>query len=152
MKLINAGFDNTIHINMIRAETKIRVRYGETDQMGYAYYGIYAQYYEVGRVEAMRLLGFSYKDVEARGIFMPVVDFTIQYKKPAFYDDEITIVTYLKEIPKGLRIPFEYECYNSKNELLNSGKVTLVCVDKITNKTCLMPDWFRRAFLPFFPE
>jgi acyl-CoA thioester hydrolase len=137
---------------MIKAETKIRVRYGETDQMGYAYYGIYAQYYEVGRVEAMRMLGFSYKEVEARGILMPVIEFTINYHKPAYYDDELTIVTRLKERPKGVRVPFEYECFNSANELLNTGKVTLVCVDKATGKLCQMPDWFRDAFKPFFGE
>lgn len=137
---------------MIKSETKIRVRYGETDQMGYAYYGVYAQYYEVGRVEAMRLLGFSYKEVEARGILMPVVDFSINYKKPAYYDDEITLVTYLKEKPKGVRIPFEYECFGPNGELLNTGKVTLVCVDKTTNKLSAMPDWFQKAFEPFFPS
>ena len=137
---------------MIKAETKIRVRYGETDQMGYAYYGIYAQYYEVGRVEAMRVLGFSYKEVEARGILMPVVDYTIHYKKPAYYDDEITIVTRLKEKPVSYRIPFEYECYNSNGELLNTGKVTLVCLEKSTNKLCPIPDWFQNAFDPFFPN
>ena len=136
---------------MIRSETKIRVRYGETDQMGYAYYGIYAQYYEVGRVEAMRMLGFSYKDVEDRGIFMPVIDYSINYKKPAYYDDELTIVTLLKQIPTGMRILFEYECYNSAGDLLNTGKVTLVCIDKITAKPCPMPPWFREAFIPFFP-
>jgi len=137
---------------MIKSETKIRVRYGETDQMGYAYYGIYAQYYEVGRVETMRLLGFSYKDVEARGILMPVVDFSIHYKKPAYYDDEISVVTRLKERPQGLRILFNYECFNSKGELLNTGHVTLVCLDKSTNKLCDIPDWFHKAFDPFFPE
>ncbi|MDI1356399.1 MAG: thioesterase family protein [bacterium] len=137
---------------MIKAEAKIRVRYGETDQMGYAYYGIYAQYYEVGRVEAMRLLGFSYKEVEARGILMPVIDFSINYLKPAYYDDEITVVTYLREKPKGIRIPFHYECYNSAGELLNTGKVTLVCLDKSTSKLCQMPEWFSKAFEPFFPE
>lgn len=135
---------------MIRSETKIRVRYGETDQMGYAYYGIYAQYYEVGRVETMRMLGFSYKEVEARGILMPVVDYTINYKKPAFYDDEITVITSLKEKPTGLRIPFEYECRNSAGELLNTGKVTLVCVEKATNKMCRLPKWFLQAMNPFF--
>jgi acyl-CoA thioester hydrolase len=137
---------------MIVAKTKIRVRYGETDQMGYAYYGIYAQYYEVGRVEAMRLLGFSYKDVEARGILMPVVDFSIQYKKPAYYDDELTLTTYLKEIPQGLRIPFEYECHNSNGELLNTGKVTLVCMDKQSNKMCRLPDWFKEALAKYFAK
>ncbi len=135
---------------MIQSNTKIRVRYGETDQMGYAYYGVYAQYYEVGRVETMRLLGFSYKDVEERGILMPVVEYTIQYKKPAYYDDEITIETTLREIPKGLRIPFEYRCFNAQGELLNTGKVTLVCKDKTTGKLCPLPDWFRDAFRPFF--
>lgn len=135
---------------MIRSETKIRVRYGETDQMGYVYYGVYAQYYEVGRVEAMRLLGFSYKDVEDRGIHLPVIDFSIQYKKPAFYDEEITVVTRLNEIPKGLRLPFEYACYNSQGELLNTGKVTLVCKDKHSGKPIPLPGWFLEAFKPFF--
>ncbi len=135
---------------MIKTETTLRVRYGETDQMGYAYYGVYAQYYEVGRVEAMRLLGFSYKDVEERGILMPVVDYTISYKKPAFYDDEITIVTTLKEIPTGVKIIFDYECYNSKNELLNTGKVTLVCINKSANKMCKLPQWFIDAMQDFF--
>jgi len=135
---------------MIRSETKIRVRYGETDQMGYAYYGIYAQYYEVGRVEAMRLLGFSYKEVEERGILLPVIDYAITYKKPAFYDDEITVVTMLNDRPSGFRLPFLYECYNAAGQLLNTGKVTLVCVDKASGRPCPLPDWFNRAFDPFF--
>ena len=135
---------------MIRAETKIRVRYGETDQMGYAYYGVYAQYYEVGRVEALRMLGFSYKEVEARGILLPVMDFNIHYKKPAFYDDELTLVTFLKEMPGKIKLPFDYECYNSQGDLLNTGRVTLVCVDKTTYKPCYMPEWFEKAFEPYF--
>lgn len=135
---------------MIKAETKLRVRYGETDQMGYAYYGVYAQYYEVGRVEAMRLLGFSYKDVENRGILMPVIEYSINYKKPAFYDDELTIITFIKEMPKGAKLPFEYECYNQAGELLNSGKVTLVYIQKSSNKPTVIPDWFANALRPFF--
>jgi acyl-CoA thioester hydrolase len=130
---------------MIKAETKIRVRYGETDQMGYAYYGVYAQYYEVGRVEAMRLLGFSYKEFEARGVMMPVVEMQINYKKPAFYDDELTVVTYLNEIPKGVRITFDYQCFNQHKELINTGKVTLVCMDKASQKMCRFPAWFLDA-------
>ena len=92
---------------MLVSEIKIRVRYGETDQMGYAYYGIYAQYYEVGRVETMRTLGFSYKDVENKGIMMPVLEYNIKYKKPAYYDDELTLVTKLTEIPGGVKLTFE---------------------------------------------
>jgi acyl-CoA thioester hydrolase len=135
---------------MIRSETKIRVRYGETDQMGYVYYGVYAQYYEVGRVDAMRSLGFSYKQIEEKGLLMPVIDFSISYKKPAFYDDEVTVVTYVREKPLGVRINFEYECFNQVGELLNTGKVTLVMVDKVTNKMCKIPDWFQNAFNEFF--
>src|ERR1041384_3982990 len=121
---------------MIRAETKIRVRYGETDQMGYVYYGVYAQYYEVGRVEAMRKLGLSYREVESRGIFLPVIEFSIQYKRPAFYDDLITVETRIEKKPEGLRLPFDYVCRNEKGELLNTGKVTLVCIDKTSGKMC----------------
>lgn len=135
---------------MIKSESKLRVRYGETDQMGYVYYGVYAQYYEVGRVDAMRQLGFSYKDVEAKGILMPVVEFIVNYKKPAFYDDEITLITYIKKKPEGLKIIFDYECYNSQKELLNTGKVTLVCVDKLTQKMVKLPNWFNKALSSFF--
>jgi acyl-CoA thioester hydrolase len=135
---------------MIHAETKFRVRYAETDQMGYVYYGRYAEYYEVGRVEAMRLLGFSYKDVEDRGILMPVIDLHIHYKKPALYDDELTLHTFLPELPQGYRITFTYETRNAKNDLLNTGSVSLVFVDKQSNKMVKIPDWFHQALKPFF--
>ncbi len=135
---------------MVKSETKIRVRYGETDQMGYVYYGVYAQYYEVGRVEAMRLLGFSYKEIEQKGLLMPVIDFSISYKKPAYYDDEITVITFIREKPNGYRFNFEYECYNSSNELLNTGKVTLVMLEKTTNKMTKIPEWFENALNRFF--
>lgn len=130
---------------MIKAETMLRVRYGETDRMGYAYYGVYAQYYEVGRVEALRSLGFSYRDMEDRGILLPVVNFQVHYKRPAFYDDEIRLVTTIKELP-GVRITFDYECYNSEAQLLNTGQVTLVFIDKERNKPCPPPAWFMQAF------
>lgn len=134
---------------MIKAETMLRVRYGETDRMGYAYYGVYAQYYEVGRVEAMRTLGFSYKEMEDRGILLPVVDFQVKYKKPAFYDDEVTVVTSIREVP-GVRITFHYECYNQHRELLNTGIVTLVFIDKAKNKPCQPPEWFMESFMKKF--
>lgn len=135
---------------MLISETKLRVRYGETDQMGYAYYGIYAQYYEVGRVDAMRMLGFSYRDVEERGIMMPVLEYNIRYKKPAYYDDELTVVTMLKEKPNGVKLHFEYECFNQKHELLNSGFVTLAVIDKASGKLTRLPDWFQSALDKFF--
>jgi acyl-CoA thioester hydrolase len=78
---------------MYSAETKIRVRYGETDQMGYLYYGYYALYYEVGRAEAIRELGFTYKQMEDMGIMMPVAELNAKYYRPAKYDDLITVKT-----------------------------------------------------------
>jgi acyl-CoA thioester hydrolase len=134
---------------MIKTETTLRVRYGETDQMGFVYYGVYAQYYEVGRVEAMRSLGFSYREMEESGVLMPVINLTINYKKPALYDDEVRIVTTVKELP-GVRITFHYECFNQKNELLNNGSVTLVFIDKIKNKPMQPPQWFMDGFMKKF--
>ena len=123
---------------MYSLQTKIRVRYGETDQMGFVYYGVYAQYYEVGRVELLRSLGLSYKSLENSGYELPVVNFTINYKKPAFYDDLLTVKTTIKEMPSA-RITFYYETLNSKGELLNTGEVVLVFMDKKTGKPCLAP-------------
>jgi acyl-CoA thioester hydrolase len=134
---------------MIQAETKVRVRYGETDQMGYAYYGVYAQYYEIGRVETLRKIGFSYKEMEERGILLPVSTYEIKFIKPAYYDDEIKIVTTIKELP-GVRFHFEYSCYNDKEELLNTGKVSLVFVDKMKNRPCPPPNWFLQKIKHFF--
>ena len=134
---------------MIKTETTLRVRYGETDQMGFVYYGVYAQYYEVGRVEAMRSLGFSYREMEESGVLMPVINLTVNYKKPALYDDEVRIVTTVKEMP-GVRITFHYECFNQKNELLNNGSVTLVFIDKVKNKPMPPPQWFMDGFMKKF--
>jgi acyl-CoA thioester hydrolase len=136
---------------MIKTETTLRVRYGETDQMGFVYYGVYAQYYEVGRVEAMRSLGFSYREMEESGVLMPVINLTVNYKKPALYDDEVRIVTMVKEMP-GVRITFYYECYNQNNILLNTGSVTLVFIDKQKNKPMQPPQWFMDGFMKKFAK
>lgn len=134
---------------MYISETQIRVRYAETDQMGYVYYGNYAQYYEVGRVEALRQLGLSYKEMEDGGVMMPVLSFKIKYIKPGFYDDVITVKTIIKEVP-SLRITFEYECYNQKGDLLNIGETILVFIDKASNKPCQPPAAFLKELGSFF--
>src|SRR6185295_1633646 len=102
---------------MYITEIKIRVRYAETDQMGYVYYGNYAAYFEVARVETLRNLGFSYKKLEEEGIMLPVLSFSTRYNKPAFYDDELIIKVSIKELPMA-RIRFDYETYNEKDELI----------------------------------
>lgn len=118
---------------MFEHQTKIRTRYSEVDRMGYVYYGNYATYFEVGRVEAMRALGISYAELEAQGIMMPVIRYEIDYKKPAFYDEELTITTRIRKAPRS-RIQFEYETHNAKGELLNSAMTELVFVDNQTMK------------------
>ncbi|MEJ7557916.1 MAG: thioesterase family protein [Pedobacter sp.] len=121
--------------------TKIRVRYGETDQMGYMYYCNYAQYYEVGRVEMLRSLGMDYAAMEASGIMLPVLDLSSKFIKPALYDQEITVKTTVDQLP-GIRIHFKYELFNEAEELINIGATTLVFVDMAKNKPCLPPPDF----------
>jgi len=117
----------------------LRVRYSETDQMGFCYYGNYATYLEVGRVEALRALGIAYSDLEKQGILLPVVHLSIDYAHPAKYDDELTIVTHLTEL-KGVKITFEYEVYNEQKKKLCTAKTTLVFVNKATGKPMSVPN------------
>ncbi|HET6228375.1 MAG TPA: thioesterase family protein [Bacteroidia bacterium] len=134
---------------MYVSETTVRVRYAETDRMGYVYYGNYAQYFEVGRVEALRQLGTSYKEMEDSGVMLPVYTCNLKYLKPAFYDDLLVIKTTIKELPKA-RINFDYEVYNQKNELLNIGSTTLVFIDIQTMKPCPAPASFMEKIRKFF--
>ena len=130
---------------MYTHKTKLRVRYGETDQMKYVYYGIYAQYFEVGRVELLRSLGLSYKKLEEMGYKLPVVNFNINYKQPAFYDDELTIETSVIKIP-SVKIVFGYKTYNLSDELLNTAETTLVFIDSETGKPCKAPEFLINKF------
>lgn len=130
---------------MYTHQIKIRVRYGETDQMKYVYYGVYAQYFEVGRVELLRTLGVTYKKLEEDGFALPVVNYNINYKKPAFYDDELTIETTLKKISKA-RIIFEYKTFNEEKELINTAEITLVFINTDTGKPCYAPEVLTNKF------
>jgi acyl-CoA thioester hydrolase len=134
---------------MFSHETKIRVRYAETDQMGYVYYGNYPAYFEVARVEMLRILGMSYKAMEDGGIMMPVTELSIQYHKPVLYDEEITIRTQIKTMP-GVRIQFFYEVFKENGELANVGQTTLVFVNMSKNRPCKAPADFLAALAPFF--
>ena len=117
----------------------LRTRYAETDQMGVVYYGNYPQYLELGRVEWLRSIGFTYKAMEEEGIMMPVVSLQIQYKKPALYDELITIRTKLKELP-STKIEFDYEILNEKGELLSTANTILVFVDAKTFRPVRCPE------------
>lgn len=126
-------------IKMFESEVQIRVRYAETDQMGYVYYGNYAAYYEVARTEVFRRLGIHYKEMEATGTMMPVLELKCKYLRPAKYDDLLTIKLLLKHKPKGSRILFEYEVYNEEQTLLNIGETTMVFVDMNTGRPTAVP-------------
>ncbi|MBX9851427.1 MAG: acyl-CoA thioesterase [Cytophagaceae bacterium] len=124
---------------MITYDVQVRVRYAETDRMGYVYYGNYATYLEVARVETLRYIGISYKEIEDSGIMLPVGEYKTKFIKPAKYDDLLTIRTYIKNKP-GVRIVFEYEVFNQDNVLLNTAETTLVFVNSQTGRPCQAPE------------
>lgn len=134
---------------MYQSETTVRVRYGETDQMGYVYYGFYAMYYEVARVESLRQLGMTYKEIEAMGIIMPVLENHSRYLAPGRYDELLRIVTTIKEKPT-VRIRFEYDIYNEENKLINQGQTLLAFIDKKSNRPCRPPRAMADVLEPFF--
>ena len=135
---------------MFIAETNIRVRYAETDQMDVVYYGNYAQYFEVGRAESIRQLGFTYKDMENNGVMMPVVEMHCKYLRPAHYDDLLTIKTTLRELPTDHRIEFHQEVYNEQKKLLTAGRVVLYFLDIKTKAKTAMPAALHEILAPYF--
>lgn len=134
---------------MFEHTTKLRVRYGETDQMGYMYYGNYAEFYEVGRVEMLRSLGMTYRSMEESGIMMPVLEMKCKYLKPARYDEEIRIRVIMDKMP-GVKIHFRYELYNEHDELIHTGETLLVFVNMLTNRPCMAPSDFMERLKAFF--
>ena len=137
---------------MFITETLIRVRYAETDQMNVVYYGNYAQYFEVARAESIRNLGLTYKEMEAAGVMMPVVEMQTKFLRPAHYDDLLTIKTIMRELPVDHRILFEHEVFNQEKKLLTLGKVTLYFVKIGSFERTVMPETMRNLLTPFFPE
>jgi len=137
---------------MYVSETTIRIHYALTDQMGFVYYGHYAQFYEVGRTESIRQLGFTYKDMEAMGIIMPVVDIHSRFLRPARYDDLITVKTTLKELPTNHRIIFHAEIFNEQGQLLNVGDVTLFFMRSADMHKCSMPAELYNTLLPYYKQ
>ena len=125
---------------MISDKIQFRVRYGETDQMSYAYHGNYAAYFEMGRTEWLRKLGVSYKNMEESGIMLPVINLNTNYIKPAKYDDILTLKTTLAKKPSA-KIEFDFEIHNESDELLTTAKATLVFVNMVTNKPTRAPKY-----------
>lgn len=135
---------------MLTSETKIRVRYAETDQMGVVYHSNFFPYFEVARVESLRELGVSYAEIEKMGVIMPVVDVHARYVRPALYDDLLTIKTSLKELPLHHKIEFHHEVFNEKGELLCIGKIILYFMEKETMKRTNMPEALKKTLERYF--
>jgi acyl-CoA thioester hydrolase len=135
---------------MFTSKTQIRIHYALTDQMGLVYHGHYAQFYEIGRTEALRSLGLTYKEVEATGVIMPVTEIHSRFIRPALYDDLITVVTTVKEMPLHHKIVFHSEIFNEQNELLNVGDVTLYFMDAKTMKRVEIPAMIKEKMLGYF--
>ena len=134
---------------MFKHTTHIRVRYGETDKMGYVYYGNYALYYEQGRTEAIKSLGMSYKALEEQGYILPVSEMHIKYKRPAIYDDLLRIESTLTELP-GRKMIFHTEVFNEAGDLLNQGETVLVFVNAHTRRACTAPPLLLQLLKAYF--
>lgn len=131
---------NSLYIGpMKQIETTFRVRYAETDRMGYVYYGNYAAWFEVGRVELLRSLGTSYRDLEDRGILLPVRDFSVRYHRPVLYDENVKLITHLAAV-ENARISFDYELFNEAGDKATTASATLVFVHKDTGKPMAIPE------------
>lgn len=140
-----------LSLKMIHTTHSLRVRYGETDPMKYVYYGNYAEYLEVARVELFRELGIPYDEIENQGIWLPVSEFSIKYLKPGLYDEILEIHTYIKKLP-GVRIEFEYEIYNSSKEKITEAKTTLFFLDARKNKVIKCPDFLMDLLVKIWAE
>ncbi len=134
---------------MFSSETKIRVRYSETDQMGFMYYGNYPQYFEVARAEGLRDVELTYKMMEDSGVGMPVAQMDISYKRPAKYDDLLTVKTTVNELPTS-KIIFHHEVYNEQGELLTLAKLVLVFMNIETKRPTRCPQMLLDKMLPYF--
>lgn len=134
---------------MYTTEIQIRVRYAETDKMGYVYYGNYATYFEVARVEALRMLGVSYKELEDNGVLLPVASYHIDFLAPAFYDDQLTIKTSITELPSA-RLHFSYETYCGEKRI-NTADTVLVFVDAASGRPMRCPSFVLEKIRGFFP-
>jgi acyl-CoA thioester hydrolase len=136
---------------MFEHTTYIRVRYGETDQMGYVYYGNYSLYYEQGRTEAIKSLGISYKALETKGVLMPVADMKVRYKGAAKYDELLKVDTMVPEMPKR-SIAFQTKIYNEEGRLINEGETHLLFVNAHSRKPCSAPDELLTVLQPYFKK
>ncbi len=134
---------------MYTYDFRYRVPYADTDQMGIVYHGNYAKYYEMSRTDAIRKLGLHYKKLEEKGFMLPILEIHSQFLAPAFYDEELTIRSLMKEMPL-VKWKVEAQIYNEANTLIHKAEVTLVFMDKISRRACRAPEEVLEIMRPFF--
>ena len=134
---------------MLEDNINIRVRYADTDQMGFVYYGNYAKYYEIARVELFRNIGLTYKSLEKMGIGMPVIEMKTNFIMPVKYDEKLVVNIKIPELPK-LKIIFFYEIFNEKNELINTGETVLTFINLLTGKPKRVPSIMKDKLSKYF--
>ncbi len=130
---------------MLSHDAKVRVWYQHTDQMAICHHSNYICYYEAARNELLRSLGVSFADIEKRGIMMPILEVQAKYKKPAYFDELLTVRIMLKELP-STRVDFHYEIYNEKGELINTAMTQLGFIHTDSRRPCRCPEWFLDIF------
>ena len=128
---------------------QVRVLYGHTDQMGYVYYGNYAQFYEQGRAEAIRSMGISYKQLEDSGTMMPITRMNVKYIQPAFYDELLTVKTFIPRLPNRIII-FCHEICNEKKQLINEAETHLIFISMETKRIQTAPDLLIEKLSPYY--
>jgi len=136
---------------MYKSETILEVRYYETDLMGIVHHSNYIRYFEWGRHIALVDMGLPTQEIEKKGIMMPVVNLSCNFKTPAKQGDKLRIVTYVKEMPR-VRLFVETEIYNEKNELVCNGSVTLGFINSQTRRVTRVPEFITALFEPYFEK
>ena len=125
---------------MISFETKIRVEYHHTDQMGIVHHSNYIKFFEVARTEWLRAMGVTYAEMERRGVMMPIVDVAVKYRNPAVYDELISVTAFVDELPMA-RMKFRYEVHGEDGREIASGSTTLGFIDSVTRRPVRAPQW-----------
>jgi acyl-CoA thioester hydrolase len=132
-----------------RSETTLRVRYGETDRMGFLFHAHYANYYEVGRTECIRQLGLTYREIEDAGVLMPVTDLSIKFLLPAGYDETIKVISTIPTLP-AVRMVVHGEMQNEQGQVINRSEVKLTFLEASSKRIVVAPDILLTRLQPFF--
>ena len=136
---------------MLKIDTEIEVRYYETDQMGVVHHSNYIRYFETARTLSMKKAGIPYDEMERRGIMMPIVSVSCDYKRPILFGDTIIVTTILEQLPT-VKIHYRYEIHNQKGDLLATGTTVLAFIDAVTKRPIRAPQYLIDILKVYFSK